>query len=124
MAALKLEREKQAARAGAGLTEDGDDDKEKHMRGPSLMDLHMEGKKVKESSGQPKDRAIRRPFDREQVICNCRDDQSTGSLLTFGMPQDVLSHRKMTSREAAELVEKSKELSSRFSRGMVQKTFM
>eukprot|EP00607_Mallomonas_marina_P005460 CAMPEP_0182426114 /NCGR_PEP_ID=MMETSP1167-20130531/12592_1 /TAXON_ID=2988 /ORGANISM="Mallomonas Sp, Strain CCMP3275" /LENGTH=337 /DNA_ID=CAMNT_0024607323 /DNA_START=1 /DNA_END=1014 /DNA_ORIENTATION=+ len=71
----------------------------RELRGPSLMDAHLEKRK----SNRPVSGDTTRPFDRER---------------------DVLSRHAMDANAANRLVEQAKNLDTRFDKGSVQRNFL
>ena len=70
------------------------------QRGPSLMEVHLEGRDMKKDA---RSAMGKRGFDREK---------------------DFLSHRSLTKIQAEQLATDAKQLNDRFSGGTVQKSFM
>eukprot|EP01041_Mallomonas_annulata_P001560 gene1560-3015_t len=105
-AAAELLRQREAERARC---EDPEEtartqailDEYRELRGPSLMEAHLEKKQKTKKSSEGGE--VRRPFDREK---------------------DVLSRRHMDASAAHRLAEQAKELDSRFDKGSVQRNFL
>lgn len=96
--ALSIQKQYLKSLQDANTTLQDDTVVEEH-RGQSLMEEHL----AKKARKDDETKGLRRPFDREK---------------------DVLSHKRLGMNELQQLVENAKELSGRFNKADVQKSFL